>query len=1286
MKKTKRWLAVLMAAVMMLTPAAEVYAANATMTVSENEPVVVVTETEEATETVEEVKETEASTEEISGETVEETTEEVAEETEEAVESTEETVEETVTEETTEEAVTEEVTTEEATTEEATTEEVTTEEETTEEATTEEVTTEEETTEEATTEEETTEEATTEEETTEEVDEHNWNGSGHKAPELEMNLSSAMVAEKKELQGTVERLTSLQEGVQYVANQAVFMADSQTYASEVAEGYGAELDSYESGVATMSFKEDVTEIIAMAEDMDVMLPAVYPNYIYTTYDDVIVEYASASQNDIMAISNDEGIGYQTYHSDIKTSAAWAYNNTAGKGIKVAVIDSGIDKNHYDLKGKSTATVTYATPYNKAADNNGHGTHVSGIIAAKKDNGAYGAGVAYNASILSIKALENNPITGAGSGDTAAIIKAVNKATSSGARVINMSLGGPYYDALFEAAVNKAVNKGIVVVAAAGNDSKTLSTSTSSATYYSPACFANVITVSAATTGSAGLASFSNRGNGIIDIAAPGTDIASTMPGDLYAYMSGTSQAAPQVAAAAAYILSANPTLAKSKTKATVDTVTQILKDSATKGSYNNATYYGAGLLNVEAAVKMAAPSDTNNTALQAPKVMVGGAEVKAGQTIQDTDTITLTSALGATANSNIKIYYTTNGKAPKETADNLYTGSFKLAASGTKTIKAMAVYYGTKSKVTTTKVKVNAYVTNFAIASKTEVFSVASGKSLQLSATNITPSYATNKAVTWAITSGSEYATISKGKVTAKKGITEKQTVTVSAAMQKAGGTIVKTATITILPVATKLELTNKADAAIKLTYPSKVKMNLTVTPATVTPPIKYTSSNAKVATVDSSGTITAVGSGKATITAKTMDGSNKTAKMTVTVIKPVQSVTVKSKTGVLAVAAGKSLAFVADVTADASNKAVEWSVAPKKSGVSIDGISIKNGTLTTKTSVKSLTEVVVTATAKDGSGRSGSVTVTVYPYTTTKVALEPFANGSTTTYTLGTRAIGDLKTSVQLYPYTNQYTNGYLGRQSGSGTANLGNFTYKSSNTKVATVSSTGVVSVVGAAGSAKITITAKDGSKKSTTCTIKVVKPVTTMSLYSKNGLTYVARKKTLQLGASINSDATNKKLSWTSSNPAVATVDSKGKVKGVSYGSSTATATIMARTTDGSNISKTFTVTVKPLVTKLAYYTWFGWKTSNVYTTLGVGTYESIGNFAPYMFDETDSKNPTERADYWDVVAYSYSNSEVIQVVPDANGYVSVVGLKKGKAKLTFKAMDGSGKKVSIEVRVQ
>lgn len=1185
------------------------------------------------------------------------------------------------------------------------------------------------------------------EEEKEEEDEDNWQGTGHKAPKLEMNLTSAMVSEKRELKGTSERLQVLSKNAQYKSNEAVFLASSKQYAETVAEGYGASLESYEEGVAIMSFPDEVTDIVAMAEDEKVKLPAVYPNYWYTTCNDIVISSEAMpieDSNAIMAVNNDDpflkasaGEAYQYYHEDIRSTAAWNYNDTAGSGIKVAVIDSGVQKNHEDLKGRvASAAVTYSTPYNKAEDNDGHGTHVSGIIAATANNGKGGAGIAYKASIVSYKALEENPATGQAGGSTADIIKAVNASVKSGARVINMSLGGNYYDALFEAAVDAAVNKGIVVVAAAGNGDAAgngleLSTEKPTASkltnYYSPACFNNVITVSAKEKGQTALTGFSNYGAGIVDITAPGRKIASSVPsGSGYVWMDGTSQATPMVAAAAAYILSVSPDLKNNKTKSAVDTVKKIIQDSATKSGYADSSRFGAGLLNVEAAVKMAAPvaSTQGGTGELTVPVVKKGADVVANNAIiQDTDEITLSATVGGAENSEVKIYYTTDGKAPTEKS-TLYTAPFSIPASGNKTIKAVAVYYGKKSKVTSVKVKVNANMTSFSIVSKTNSVCLGAGKTMNLmvDTKTVEPAYATNKKVTWEIVdygnAGSGDVTIkANGQLKAAATIASKTTIKVKATAQDDGK---KTAVIeiTLLPKVSSLTLTAPV-LSNKKPYPlayaataETVQMTVAVAPVEANTGISYTSSNAKVASVSDTGLVTAVGNGKATITAKTTDGSNKKVTLQVQVTKKMQSVTVKSKTGETQVAAGKTLQMVADVTSDATNKNVKWSISAGDAAT----INEKNGKLTAKPSsqVSTVSTVKVKAEALDESGKFGEMTITVYPALTGTIAFE-----EGTTKNLGTTKIGSLDTSIQLHPFTKADAGNFFGRQENSGDTGLDNFTYTSSNTKIATVNTTGLVTVAGKTGTAKIKVVARDGSGKNASFTVKVVNPVTSISIYSKTGSNVVGKGKTLALGAAVGGNASSKKLKWTSSDTSIATVDQNGKVKGIKYDSSTLESRVIitAEATDGSKASRSVAIYVQPAITKLMYryrtiFGQTGWSSSVVDTTylsdapngtINNWTNGQISKYAlasrlPYYFDESSGDNyriiveDGTEYDYWDwnSVSCTCSNSNVIQIADVEVGqgqYMQFwIPVNKGKATLTFKALDGSGKSAKLTITVK
>lgn len=267
-------------------------------------------------------------------------------------------------------------------------------------------------------------------------------------------------------------------------------------------------------------------------------------------------------------------------------AETAWNAERGSGAVVAVIDSGVDGTHPELaaamvEGKNTrgSRGDYSSP---AADQNGHGTHVAGIIAAAAGNGVGIAGVAPNASIMPVKVLDKD-----GSGWMADVIDGIVWAADNGADVINMSLGGP--DADFSApAVAYAQSKGVVVVAAAGNEGS------GEASY--PAALPGVLSV-AAVEESGSVANYSNWGS-TIDIAAPGSHIVSTVPGG-YESMSGTSMAAPHVAAVAALVRARAPG---------ADVAAVLTSTAVDAGPSGWDARYGAGIVDAAAAVSAACPT------------------------------------------------------------------------------------------------------------------------------------------------------------------------------------------------------------------------------------------------------------------------------------------------------------------------------------------------------------------------------------------------------------------------------------------------------------------------------------------------------------------------------------------------------------------------------------------------------------------------------------------------------------------------------------------------------
>jgi serine protease len=225
---------------------------------------------------------------------------------------------------------------------------------------------------------------------------------------------------------------------------------------------------------------------------------------------------------------------------LRADKVWS-DYSSGAGTVVAVVDTGVDGSHPDLTGRlTTAGADYVTGTgNGRLDPHGHGTHVAGIVSAVRGNGIGIAGLAPLAQVMPIRVLDET-----GAGWNSNIAKGITYAADNGADVINLSLGGPSEDSSTKVAVNYAMSKGVIVVAAAGN-----SRATTNATNY-PAALPGVIAVASTERGDSS-STFSNTGS-YIDIAAPGGRILSTVPGG-YAYMSGTSMATPYVAAAAALV-------------------------------------------------------------------------------------------------------------------------------------------------------------------------------------------------------------------------------------------------------------------------------------------------------------------------------------------------------------------------------------------------------------------------------------------------------------------------------------------------------------------------------------------------------------------------------------------------------------------------------------------------------------------------------------------------------------------------------------------------------------
>lgn len=231
---------------------------------------------------------------------------------------------------------------------------------------------------------------------------------------------------------------------------------------------------------------------------------------------------------------------------IHAPRAWV--KSQGQGIRVAVLDTGISA-HPDLR---IAGQYNALSNKRAVDLNGHGTHVAGTIAARRNS--FGVvGVAPQVNLYNVKVLSKS-----GSGYTSDVIEGITWCIQNNIQVINMSFGMSQNAGILHEAIKRAYRRGIVMVAAAGNGGIN-----ANGIQY-PARYEETISVAASTEENR-IASFSSRGTGV-DVAAPGVDIMSTYLHKQYKTLSGTSMAVPHVTGAAALLLARFPGLSPAAVK------------------------------------------------------------------------------------------------------------------------------------------------------------------------------------------------------------------------------------------------------------------------------------------------------------------------------------------------------------------------------------------------------------------------------------------------------------------------------------------------------------------------------------------------------------------------------------------------------------------------------------------------------------------------------------------------------------------------------------------------
>lgn len=267
---------------------------------------------------------------------------------------------------------------------------------------------------------------------------------------------------------------------------------------------------------------------------------------------------------------------------VQAPSAW--DITRGFGVTMAVVDSGVDATHPDLAGQLVGGFNAITGTTDTTDDYGHGTHMAGIAGARGYDGVGMVGLAPEARLMPVKSLNAS-----GQGSYADVAEGIVYAVDHGARVVSLSLGGEVSSSTLSAAVTYAVSHGVVIVAAGGNSGVGMPSY--------PAGYADAIAVGAS-DGADARATFSNYGPWL-DLMAPGVDILTTHRGGGYVQSSGTSPATPMVAAAAALVLAANPSLQPEQVASILATTSD---DIGTPGFDS---YGGWGRLDVGRAVAQA---------------------------------------------------------------------------------------------------------------------------------------------------------------------------------------------------------------------------------------------------------------------------------------------------------------------------------------------------------------------------------------------------------------------------------------------------------------------------------------------------------------------------------------------------------------------------------------------------------------------------------------------------------------------------------------------------------
>lgn len=1095
-----------------------------------------------------------------------------------------------------------------------------------------------------------------------------------------------IIEDKEILSENLDDIEKCVPGEDYIEGEIIVAAKDEETAEIYAEGFGGSLGAYLDGYCLIildtqdenndGYHLTVADAVLASADPDSALPAAFPNYKGDWLSDEVTEYEESYNEDFTDISdttewtsiyddpylNGTSSSFQYQHQLLQTDVAWRAGYK-GSGVKVAVIDSGAHEAHEDIVLAGKGAYDYGTKkFNSVSgtlvDPVGHGTHCSGIVAARANNSVGGAGIAPDASLYAAKISDSS-----GGFDEWSVYSAIRYATSTwkvDVMSISLSIGSATtYAADIEAAVRDAYKAGIAVFVASGNDSCNL-------LQYPAKC--NEAIVIGAVNAANAKTSFSNQNNHV-RYSGPGYDIYSTYNGSASSYtpMSGTSMACPSIAGTAAVILSSGKITGSGSKK--VDNLLAFMDNCTTKSGI------GKGTPNLAKAFGYV----DSNAVPQSPTTSVQPGTITAASR-----SITLKSAPGTT------IYYDKKGGnitikngiiSSNATCLNSNSGSVTLYASdgGKQTIKAMAVDNNTKlcSKVVSYTYTFKPKVSSIEISSSTPGFIVAKGASIQLTAT-IKPSCATVKTVKWSIPSPVNGVSIveKSGKVTIGKDVSA-SSVTVRATATD-GSNVNKEQKITIVSNEKKVKSIKAASGNVKLysgTTVSDLLTTLDQSGKTISSQnyLKVSSANEGIAkaTIDANNNlkITAVSAGKTAITCYSTDGSNKKVSVNVTVLQKVTSITL-NKTSVDIVQGGNYTPTCEVAPTNASNKKVKWSLraCPSTTTLKTCGVTVNASSGQVKAAANAVKGIyTVMCEAADGQGTQGTLSVTVRSGST-KITKLTLNSSSNITLFRVTNTKDRTPQSVRISASVSGGSSSYL--------------EVSSSEDKIVSASiSSGIVTIKATGngiGTANVTVATTDGTNIKKVIKVKVINPPSALALtLPKDRSEMLSYGKTMTIKPIFYTDngpieQSSKKLIWKSSNPSIISVSSSGTVKSCLKYNVSSDVTITAETTDGSGLKASIKLKSNPAIRKMKVDNAKG---QTVWFSDGSLGMASLQLWVDYGVQSL--AYPVE---------YKVSGPEGGCMVQGGGSDYSVIFTKSGNYSITFKFLDGSNKSATCRWSVR